>query len=496
MSPLSRQLQHVWSLDPAATAIEYKGEKYLWGDLKGLALKLDKLLTSQGLGEGAAIGIFLRNRPGIVATIVGVLATGRAIVSINPHYPPETLAGEVRDLNVAVLVGDESDWKSELIRAEAAKTGTMGISIRADGKELDLLPGLEKVGPGAHHIIPEGIALEILTSGTTGKPKRIQARYRALADAVLPPGAAEGVLPEALKPGVAMMANPLVHVSGIFGVLTSFSEGRTIVMFEKFDVNNWVETVYKHKLRFAPLAPTPMRMVLDAKVPKEKLASLRAVRSATAPLPVDTQRDFEATYGVPVLIQYTATEFLGGISGWTAELHKEFMPAKLGSVGRNHPGVQIRIVDPATFAEVPTGETGLIEVLATKRFGPDTPWVRTTDLGWMDPDGFLYVVGRADDVIIRGGFKVSLPDVSDYIRSHPAVKDASVLGIPDARLGTVPVCAVELHEKGSVSEADLLQHCRAKLLAYQIPVTLKIVDVLPRTASMKVDRAAVRAMFV
>ena len=80
MSPLSRQLQHVWSLDPAATAIEFKGEKYLWDDLKGLALKLDQLLTAQGLGEGAAIGIFLRNRPGIVATIVGVLATGRAIV--------------------------------------------------------------------------------------------------------------------------------------------------------------------------------------------------------------------------------------------------------------------------------------------------------------------------------------------------------------------------------------------------------------------------------
>ena len=115
-----------------------------------------------------------------------------------------------------------------------------------------------------------------------------------------------------LKSTPTVLFAPLLHVSGLFGALLSIFEGRPIVLFEKFDVDRWVDAVVRYKIRFASLPPTPMRMVLDARVPREKLAGLLAVRSGTAPLPPDTQREFESAYGVPVLIQYGAT------SGWAA----------------------------------------------------------------------------------------------------------------------------------------------------------------------------------
>jgi len=494
MNNLAQYLTTLWNLDSSARAVEFGDKSYTWAQMRDIAGRVDALLTAQGLGKGTPVGALLRNRPPMVAAILGLLATERCIVSINPYYKPEALASEVAALNVSALMADQSDWTPEITRAAGAQ-GTVGISLSDSGAAL--VPGADKKGAGPHRELPEGIALEILTSGTTGKPKRLRAKFSALADAVLPAPDKAGNRPApALRGGAAIVAAPVVHLSGIFGMLHSFCEGRTVVLLEKFNVLEWANAVERHKIKFASVPPTAMRMVLDANVPKSKLASLVAVRSGTAPLPPETQQRFQDTYGVPVLLQYSATEWLGGIAGWTIEEFRKYMPAKLGSTGRAHPGVKLRVVDPASFKELPANEVGLLEVLPSRRFGPDAEWNRTTDLARIDEDGFLYILGRSDDVIIRGGFKVSLPAVAEVVNQHPAVKDAAVLPIADARLGEVPVCAVELHEGAKVPPlAELEQFCRERLLPYQVPVQFKIVDALPRTVSLKVDRPATRALF-
>jgi acyl-CoA synthetase (AMP-forming)/AMP-acid ligase II len=139
---------------------------------------------------------------------------------------------------------------------------------------------------------------------------------------------------------------------------------------------------------------------------------------------------------------------------------------------------------------MPTGAQGQIEVRT--RGGE---WVRTTDLGRLDEDGFLYVDGRADDAIIRGGFKISPADVVDALRSHPAVRDAGVTGLPDARLGAVPVAAVELAAGAEVEPDELLVFLRQRLTRYQVPARLLVVDELPRTPSLKVSQPALRELF-
>jgi acyl-CoA synthetase (AMP-forming)/AMP-acid ligase II len=225
-------------------------------------------------------------------------------------------------------------------------------------------------------------------------------------------------------------------------------------------------------------------------VQPEVFSSVEVVTSGTAHLPVSVQEEFEDRYDVAVLPSYGATEFAGGVAGWNRTLHQEWAKVKRGSVGRPQRGREVRIVSTEDGTELPAGSQGQIEV---RTRGDE--WVRTTDLGRLDSDGFLFVDGRTDDVIIRGGFKVTPADIVAVLRSHPAVRDAGVTGIPDPRLGAVPVGAVELADGARIDSAELLDFVRERVTRYQVPAQLLIVDELPRTPSLKVSQPKLRDLF-
>jgi acyl-coenzyme A synthetase/AMP-(fatty) acid ligase len=217
--------------------------------------------------------------------------------------------------------------------------------------------------------------------------------------------------------------------------------------------------------------------------------------SGTAPLSAADADAFMAKYGIPVLASYGATEFGGGVAGWNLADHQKFWAAKRGSVGRAHPGCELRIVDPESGLLLGADAEGALEVKAAQ-LGAGSSWVRTTDLARIDADGFVWILGRADQVIIRGGFKVRPDEVRAALERHPSVRGAAVVSRPDARLGAVPVAAVELRRgPAPVTTQDLLAHASATLARYELPVEIRIVDELPRTGSAKVDLAAVRALF-
>ena len=232
-------------------------------------------------------------------------------------------------------------------------------------------------------------------------------------------------------------------------------------------------------------------MVLHSSVTREDLASIRAVTSGTAPLSADDSDAFTAKYGIPVLTSYAATEFGGGVAGWTLADHQKYWRDKRGSVGRANPGAELRVVgdggDP-----LPAGEIGLLEVKPAQ-LGPSADWIRTTDMARLDTDGFLWIVGRADQAIIRGGFKVMPDDVRGALESHPAVAGAAVVGRRDERLGETPVAMVELRE--SSDAAALIDYLRNRLARYEIPTEIAIVSELPRTPSGKPDLGAIRHHF-
>jgi acyl-CoA synthetase (AMP-forming)/AMP-acid ligase II len=231
-------------------------------------------------------------------------------------------------------------------------------------------------------------------------------------------------------------------------------------------------------------------MVLDADVDDDVFTSIRSVVSGTAPLDPDLADEFTVRYGVPVLTSYGATEFGGGVAGWNLADHEEFAAAKRGSVGRAHAGCSLRVVDPGNGRDLGIDTVGLLEVRAAQLGTAD--WVRTTDLARVDADGFLWIVGRADQTILRGGYKVQPEVVRAALERVDGVAEAAVVGVPDERLGAVPVAAVELQRDATLDEAALIAAVGAHLARYEMPVSVTVVDALPRTASGKADLAAVR----
>ena len=373
------------------------------------------------------------------------------------------------------------------------------------GGRLDrvrMLAGCER--PTAEIRTSPGVAIEMLTSGTTGPPKRVALTRKAFdasfAGATSYERGREFADQPQLRSGVAMVVNPLTHIGGIYGCIGALMAGRKIALLEKFTVAGWVSVVKRNRPKVAPAVPSALRMLLEAKVDPADLASLSAVFSGTAPLAPDLVDAFYAKFNIPILANYGATEFAGAIAGWGIDDFRAHWQAKRGAVGRLHGNIAARVVDPETGAELPAGNEGLLELkgdqLGDAHRLAGEAWLRTTDRAVLDADNFLFIHGRADNAIIRGGFKVHPDDVVAALNQHPAVREAAVVGIPDARLGAVPVAALILKDGAAVPAPDALKAwLKERLIAYQVPVHFRFVSDFPRTPSMKPSAPGLQALF-
>ncbi|WP_395307427.1 AMP-binding protein [Mycobacterium sp. AMU20-3851] len=474
--PLSRRIGTVLDLDPSAPAVQFDGQWSTWGHLATLARRIGALTA------GARVGIMLRNSPPHVAALLGVLEAGGTVVVINPSRGDDRTRADIADLALPVIVGLADDLATLL---PPAFTGT-AVTIA----DLDTAPTV--VGDtGTDTAARPGVAVWMLTSGTTGPPKRVDLTYDMLARSVL--GREPWQEPTELRRGVAIVNSPLVHVGGVFRVLLCLAEARPFVLLPKFDLQRWSDAVREHKPRAVSLVPAALRMVLHSDLTRDDLAGVRAVTSGTAPLSADDADAFTEKFGIPVLTSYAATEFGGGVASWTLADHQQYWRSKRGSVGRANPGAQLRVVAEDGTVLGPD-EKGLLEVKPAQ-MDPGSGWIRTTDLARIDADGFVWILGRADQAIIRGGFKVMPDDVRTALESHAAVRGAAVIGRADERLGETPVAMVELRPGASATADELVDYLAGRLARYEIPTDLAIVDAIPRTPSGKADLGAVREHF-
>jgi acyl-CoA synthetase (AMP-forming)/AMP-acid ligase II len=476
--PLSRRIGEVLDLAPEANAIEYDGVWFTWGQLGGLSRQVAATVQ-----PGTQVGILLRNTPAHVASLLGVLSAGGCVVVINPSRGDERIRADVSELNLPVIIGTDDDIT---LLARPADTTTV-LSIG----DLDSSP---QVRPGAPMSAgPPSVAVRMLTSGTTGPPKRVDLTYDMLAVSVIGTDFTTAVAPAAVSSSVAIVNAPLVHIGGVYRVLQCVGEARPFVLLPRFELTSWADAVRRYRPKALSLVPAALRMVLHSDLGPDDLAGVRAVTSGTAPLSAEDADAFTDKFGIPVLTSYAATEFGGGVAGWTLADHRTYWQSKRGSVGRASLGAQLRVVaEDGTPLE--PDQQGLLEV-KPGQLGRGAQWVRTTDLARIDADGFLWILGRADQAIIRGGFKVLPDDVRAALESHPAVLGAAVVGRPDERLGHTPVAMVELRNTGAVSDTELTDFLRARLAPYEIPSEIAIVETIPRTPSGKADLTAVRQHF-
>lgn len=494
LAGMGAQLRAIMGIDPDAIAIEQNGQTFGWGALARSIEQVDAKLKEAGVDEQARVGVLIRNRTSHVAALLAILASRRTLVVLNPIIASERLEADVGSLALAAIIGDAEDLdRPEVLRA----SGTSGSAVIA------LSPGLNDVSlrvPASIRLLPGkgDVAVEMLTSGTTGIPKRVALSRRdfeaALRGAlVYEKGRGDGAAP-VLCSGVSLHNAPLSHISGMFGMLNTLLAGRRLVLFERFDVQAWRDAVVRHRPRVASLVPAALRMVLDANVPREDLASLSALRTGTAPLPPETALEFLDRYDLPVLQNYGATEFIGGLSGWTLADFHQYFKNKPRSCGRIHEGVDARVLDPHTGAVLPVGAQGVLEVRAGQING-GTQWYRTTDLAIIDADNFLTICGRTDQAIIRGGFKIHPEEVVAALLRHPAVREAVVVGVPNQRLGAVPAAAIILRDGHHVGEGEIVAFLRDHLSAYQVPARYLFVNDVPRTPALKPALPAVTALF-
>lgn len=465
----------------AAEAIEYDQKWWTWGQVQRTADELRAALDALGLHTGARVGVVLENRPEHVAVVAAVIASGRCLVMLSPLQPAARLAADItRCAPPVVLSGAEVLAREGVL--DAVTTHGAALELTADGT-------LRPAGGTAPAEAPArpGVAVEMLTSGTTGPPKRVHLRIGQL-DQALVSGGQTPKPSRLLSESASLVATPLVHIGGLWRALACLATGRRMLLMQKFAVEPWVGAVERHQLRAASLVPAALRAVLDAPVPKERLATLQVVTSGTAPCPPELADAFHRTYGIPVLMTYGATEFAGAVAGWTLPLHDRWWQRKAGSAGRAFVGVELRVTGE-DGGELPVGRTGRLEVRTEQSTHGGSTWVRTSDLARIDADRFVWIEGRADDAIIRGGFKVRPETVRRVLETHPAVREAAVAGLPDPRLGEVPVAAVELAPgEPAPDEAELTALCRGHLTPYEVPAHIVVVDELPRTPSSKVSR--------
>jgi acyl-coenzyme A synthetase/AMP-(fatty) acid ligase len=498
MTTISGKLRAVMTLDPDALVIDHNETWYSWARLRAGVDEITALLEANAVPPGGRVGVFLHNRPGHVAAILAVLATDRCLVTLNPLYPDAALAQDLEVLGVPVIIGEPADLDRPAIAEAIKHMAPLLIEIGAQpgGVRQRSAAGSAAFGQAT----ADGVAIEMLTSGTTGKPKRVPLSRKAFDASFAAVAAYEGKRsagdPARLRDSATLIINPVTHIGGIYGVIGALMAGRRICLVERFSVETWARAVLRHRPKVAPGVPSALRMILEADLPKETFSSLSAIISGTAPLDPRIVDEFLARYDLPVLGNYGATEFAGAVAGWSLKDFRLHWTQKRGAAGRLHQDVTARIVDPDTGEPLALGAEGLLELKAPQ-IGDMQHWRRTTDRAVLDADRFLFIRGRADNAILRGGFKVHPDDVVRQIELHPAVREAAVVGLPDARLGEVPAAAIILAE-GAIMPPDteLREFLKDRLLPYQVPVRFLEVSDVPRTASMKPAVLEIRQLFL
>ena len=453
---------------------------------RGLAVELGDL------GPAPVACVVDRGVDAVVAMFATWLAGG-VYVPVNSRLPGAELHRQLAAAApVAVIAGEaQTDRVPDTFSHPVAPS----MSLRAH-------PAREWTGTR----LDDDAALVMRTSGTTGAAKPVVLRHGGVLegiDTVIAKLRGVATKDHGDRPAMPnLIPTSLALWAGIWNTLFAFRLGAPAVLMDRFDALEYATLVKRHSIKSTVLAPAMMSMLLtDPRV--GDLKPLRLVRSVTAPLVPDQARTFRDRFGVDVLNSYGQTELGGEVVGWSAADIRRFGAAKLGAVGRPHAGISVRILSEDRD-ELTPGQVG--EVYVHSPFATTLPpdrvadgFLRTGDLGRLDEDGFLWIEGRVSDMINRGGMKIVPQDVEAALRSHPQVADACVAGVPDERLGEVPVAWVIPQSDsppGEPGESALRTYLRDRLAPYQVPVAVRLVaGDFPRNEIGKVLRRELAAAY-
>jgi acyl-CoA synthetase (AMP-forming)/AMP-acid ligase II len=489
-------------------------ERLSFPDLDRHSEKLALSLAGRGIAQGDRVGIAMRNCPSWIVAYMAILKAGGVATLLNGWWQSHELEHALTLVEPRLIIADGPRAK----RIE-------GVCGRCDLVRLEVDQPLDKAlaplleGPAAAslpEIAPEDDATILFTSGSTGEAKGALSTHRAVTTGAYTYAAGlmtllgllteDGKAPE--TPPRTLLSVPLFHVTGEVPVLlNSFVIGRCMVVMAKWDAGEALKLIEKEKITYFVGVPTmSLELMNHPDRHKYDLSSLRDITAGGAPRPVShvgrLQQEFPEAqpalgYGL------TETNAVGCINFWGS------YAAKPSSTGRPaKPFVEVAILG-AGDAHLPAGERGEIAIrsaanikcywrnpAATQALFTNDGFARTGDIGYFDEDDYLFIVDRKKDIIIRGGENISAAEVEAACYDCPDVAEVSVFGIPDDRLGEVPMAIIVPKDGSRLDEAGLRAFLETRLAAFKVPARMIFSnDALPRLGTGKIDRVALKAQY-
>jgi long-chain acyl-CoA synthetase len=482
-------------------SLQFEGRWYRSGELFDRGRRVAGGLRELGVSPGDRVAVMLPNCPEVGISYGALWRAGAAITPVIFLLPPPELRYVLEHSGARAIVTAPELLGGVLAATEGLESLewviTTGHGESGNGKVLPLA-SLEAAEPSG--IVPRDdhdLAALLYTGGTTGRAKGVMLSHenlwrcgKASQESSRIPGVTRHVVPLPLSHAFGL----IVTIVGLHAV-----DPNSSVLMRWFDPTAFLDVVERHRVQSGVVVPSMLQMLLAQPLEDHDLSSLRYLVSGAAPLPPDAVREIERRVpGLEVREGYGCTESGAVISSTPAGRRK------LGSVGPPLPGYEVRILDEDD-RQVPVGERGEIccrapGVMLGYWNAPETTaetlrggWLHTGDIGRLDEDGYLWVVDRKKDLIIRSGFNVFPRDVEETLVEHPAVAMAGVVGRPDQLHGEEVVAFVSLRPGASASGEELIGFARTRLSAYKYPREVHVLDDLPLTPVGKVDRKALRA---
>jgi acyl-CoA synthetase (AMP-forming)/AMP-acid ligase II len=502
---------------PDRDFLVFEGQRRSFAETNDRVNRLAHALRKLGIQQGDRIGMLQVNCPHYVEAYFAAAKLGAIFVPLNFRAKTDELSYMIGNAEVTILfVGARYiDMVDNMLSRFSTVKACICVDEKQDGKLFyeDLV---ESASPDevASDIGDDDITILMYTAGTTGRPKGVPLSHSGFVSYVL-----ENVEPA--NPEIEernLLTVPLYHVAGMQAMLAGVYGGRTLVLMRQFEVKEWMKTIQDERASRAMLVPTMLKWVIDdPDFHTYDLSSLRVITYGAAPMPFEViKKAIQELPWVRFINAFGQTETASTITTLGPEDHilegtDEEIDKKLkrltSSIGRPLPDVKVKIVDGkgnplplnavgdilAKGPRIMTGYWGDEE--KTAQVITSDGWLRTGDKGWLDEDGYIYLAGRGDDMIIRGGENISPEEIENALHSHPKIEEAAVIGIADPEWGQEPRAVVVLKKAEEATAEEIMEYCRSRLAGFKRPRSVIFVDSLPRNAMGKVLKKELRETF-